>query len=338
MTTDSARKNQIREYMREHGVSYAEAVRQIGTPVSIWDQIGPDRAGDILSAPCWTVSLGPRPADVIEQHFTTRDEATTWRADYLSTHAVTDLLYEPVARLEDPCALVICGTCGEHAPNDLGGDMHCTSVVELAENARWCGYVLVGGRLRCEECLTYPSLTVGQRIRFEGEKAPYRVRVVSRSRRFAIVTKPFNLKKTVLYSVIDFALGVRGTDNAYNRHGYTTEEHIARSMQAFEAGEIEVSHRHWEWLRYADEQPDTVTSQMLHELRTTTWHSFATEPERYNGIHRTNPEPPPETSPDMYGLLKMLEVLDPAKAPVRVRTETQRTREAASARQRAHRR
>lgn len=41
----------------------------------------------------------------------------------------------------------------------------------------------------------------GQKIWFEGEKRPYTVRACDE--RFAICTKPFNLRKTVLYTIID---------------------------------------------------------------------------------------------------------------------------------------
>jgi hypothetical protein len=89
------------------------------------------------------------------------------------------------------------------------------------------------------------SLTVGDRVEFEGEKRRVRwtVRAVSADGRYAICTVPFNPQRTVLYTVLDFDAGVRGPDN-YGGLGYETEEAIAAALARFESGEAEVSYRH----------------------------------------------------------------------------------------------
>lgn len=83
--------------------------------------------------------------------------------------------------------------------------------------------------------------TVGDRIWFAADKKPYRVR--ARNERYIICTKPFNLKKTVLYTIVDLVEGVRGPDNRVFCFGYETDEGVAENMARLAAGEMEVSHR-----------------------------------------------------------------------------------------------
>lgn len=52
---------------------------------------------------------------------------------------------------------------------------------------------------------------VGARVFFAEEKAPYRVR--ARSVRYLVCTKPFNPKRTVLYTIVDLVENVRGPEN-----------------------------------------------------------------------------------------------------------------------------
>lgn len=77
------------------------------------------------------------------------------------------------------------------------------------------------------------SLVVGDRVRFVEEGQRYTVRAVTSGGRFAICTKPFNLKHTVLYTVIDFERGVRGADNYYGL-GYETDEQVSEAAHCFD--------------------------------------------------------------------------------------------------------
>jgi hypothetical protein len=83
---------------------------------------------------------------------------------------------------------------------------------------------------------------VGDRVWFHEEKAPYRVRAVTSDGRYAICTKPFNPKRTVLYTVIDWHRERRGADNYYGL-GYETPEQIANALDYFERGKAELSRR-----------------------------------------------------------------------------------------------
>lgn len=82
---------------------------------------------------------------------------------------------------------------------------------------------------------------VGTRIWFLDEKRPYHVR--ARSWRYLICTKPFNLKHTVLYTVIDIVNGIRGTENLIFGAGAETTAHCEAMLERLMDGETEISHR-----------------------------------------------------------------------------------------------
>ena len=92
--------------------------------------------------------------------------------------------------------------------------------------------------------------TVGTRIWFFGESHPYRVR--ARSERYLVCTKPFNLQKTVLYTVVDLVEGIRGTENLIFGMGAESDQDCLEMIERLEgkrAGKFpgaeatEVSHR-----------------------------------------------------------------------------------------------
>lgn len=115
----------------------------------------------------------------------------------------------------------------------------------------------------------WPKLEVGQRLRFADSRQAMCVRAVSADGRFVVATRPFNARRTVLYTVIDFQQGIRGRDDHYGV-GYETDEECRSAIERLADGEIEVSFRHWEWLRYSDTQPDPATARMLPWLRIVT--------------------------------------------------------------------
>lgn len=84
-------------------------------------------------------------------------------------------------------------------------------------------------------------LSVGQRVRFAGEKRAYRVRAANE--RFAICTKPFNPRRTVLYTIIDFRDCVRGTENLIFCLGFETDEQCQEALVRLTTGETQVSSR-----------------------------------------------------------------------------------------------
>ena len=83
---------------------------------------------------------------------------------------------------------------------------------------------------------------VGTKIWFESERQGYTVRASNTA--FAILTKPFNISKTVLYTIIDWELGIRGPSNLIFNIGAETDEQCLELLDMLTSGEIEVSSRH----------------------------------------------------------------------------------------------
>lgn len=80
----------------------------------------------------------------------------------------------------------------------------------------------------------------GSRVWFVGEKRPYRIR--SRNERFLVCTKPFNLQKTVIYTVVDLQEQVRGTEDVLFCRGAETDTQCHEMLSRM-GGESQVSHR-----------------------------------------------------------------------------------------------
>ena len=84
-------------------------------------------------------------------------------------------------------------------------------------------------------------MVVGESVLFAEEKRPYRVQACNE--RFAICTKPFNLKKTVLYTIIDFRKQIRGTENLVFCMGFETQHLCEEALERLVDSESSLSHR-----------------------------------------------------------------------------------------------
>jgi hypothetical protein len=88
------------------------------------------------------------------------------------------------------------------------------------------------------------QFNVGDRVKFVEERNGYTVQAVSASGRWVACTKPFPLKRTVIYSMLDLREGLRGVDNTIgNSHGYETREDCEEAVALFDSGALEFSHR-----------------------------------------------------------------------------------------------
>jgi hypothetical protein len=87
------------------------------------------------------------------------------------------------------------------------------------------------------------SLNVGDKIKFRSEKRRFTVK--AKSDRFLVCTKPFNLKKTCLYTIIDLERMVRGADNFGGRYDYMDQNEIDQCLKDLESGDTEVSYRNY---------------------------------------------------------------------------------------------
>lgn len=83
---------------------------------------------------------------------------------------------------------------------------------------------------------------VGDRIRFAEERQYYTVR--GRSERFLICTRPFKLRDTVLYCIVDFNRQARGPGDKLFNGPYETDDHITDRMHELMSGRLGVSYRH----------------------------------------------------------------------------------------------
>lgn len=86
-------------------------------------------------------------------------------------------------------------------------------------------------------------IAVGSKIKFAEEKQAYTVQ--ASDERFLICTKPFNPKKTVLYTIVDFKRNVRGTENLVFSLGFETKKQCEESLKRLQSGDSEVSYRNF---------------------------------------------------------------------------------------------
>lgn len=85
-------------------------------------------------------------------------------------------------------------------------------------------------------------IPVGAKIWFYGEKQGYTVRASNVA--FCVCTKPFNVQKTVLYTIIDWERGERNYENLVFGMGAETDEECQEMLDRLTTGESEVSYRH----------------------------------------------------------------------------------------------
>lgn len=83
---------------------------------------------------------------------------------------------------------------------------------------------------------------VGALVWVEREKRPYRVR--ARNDRYAVCTKPFNARRTVLYCILDAVDGRRAPEDLIFGFGAETDEQCAEMLQRVTVGDSGLSRRH----------------------------------------------------------------------------------------------
>lgn|SRR3990167_1835405 len=85
------------------------------------------------------------------------------------------------------------------------------------------------------------KIPVGKKIKFAEEKQKYTVRASNVA--FTVCTKPMNTLKTVLYTVIDWAENIRGTENVVLGLGAETDEECGDMLERLTQGESQISER-----------------------------------------------------------------------------------------------
>ncbi len=94
------------------------------------------------------------------------------------------------------------------------------------------------------------SPPLGAKVWVDGEKRPYRVR--ARNDRYAVCTKPFNPRHTVLYCILDAEAGWRAPEGLIFGLGAETDEECEEMLARVTNGETELSRRRgveWDVLR-----------------------------------------------------------------------------------------
>ncbi len=86
-------------------------------------------------------------------------------------------------------------------------------------------------------------MQVGDKVKFAKEKRPYTVRACND--RFIICTKPFNPRRTVLYTIIDLEKNIRGTENLIFCMGFETDELCNEALERLANGESDISRRNF---------------------------------------------------------------------------------------------
>lgn len=83
----------------------------------------------------------------------------------------------------------------------------------------------------------------GQRIKFAEEKVSYKI--IAANDRFLICTKPLNLHKTYLYTIVDLLDGVRGPDDRIfgPKYDYDKAEGALKGLRDLMIYELEISAR-----------------------------------------------------------------------------------------------
>jgi hypothetical protein len=103
--------------------------------------------------------------------------------------------------------------------------------------------------------VTPRPLVVGERLKFVDDRRWWTVKAVTEH--FAALTRqvPFQPTGTLCYTVVDWRNGIRGACNLIGQgwgDGKYTEQECAEMLARFESDDLEVSHRNWVSLEFAE--------------------------------------------------------------------------------------
>jgi hypothetical protein len=84
-------------------------------------------------------------------------------------------------------------------------------------------------------------MKIGDKVKFAEEKQSYTVKAIGK--RYAVCTKPFNPKHTVLYTIVDFLEKIRGAENLVFGMGAESYQDCEDMLNRLENGKTEISQR-----------------------------------------------------------------------------------------------
>ena len=83
---------------------------------------------------------------------------------------------------------------------------------------------------------------IGQKLKFKSEKQRYTI--VGMDDRYLICIKPFNLKKTYLYCIVDLKENMRGPDNwLFGKYDLEYNDDIDECLKDLNSGKCRLSRR-----------------------------------------------------------------------------------------------
>lgn len=82
---------------------------------------------------------------------------------------------------------------------------------------------------------------VNTKIWFDGERHAYTVQACDD--RYLVCTKPYNLYKTVMYTIVDLQGEIRGADSRVFSKGYETQKDCKTALKELQTGALEISYR-----------------------------------------------------------------------------------------------
>lgn len=85
------------------------------------------------------------------------------------------------------------------------------------------------------------ELAIGSKVWFFEEKQGYTIR--AKGGKYLVLTKPFNPRKTVIYTILDIENMERGPENLIFCCGAETDEQCQEMLARLLAGESEISSR-----------------------------------------------------------------------------------------------
>lgn len=89
--------------------------------------------------------------------------------------------------------------------------------------------------------ISLDNIKEGSKVWFDGEKQGYTVQ--ARTNRYLICTKPFNLKRTVIYCIIDTVELIRGAENLVFGLGAETKLDCIEMLLRLEINRTQISRR-----------------------------------------------------------------------------------------------
>ena len=88
---------------------------------------------------------------------------------------------------------------------------------------------------------TLPKIPVGSKIKFVEEKQKYTI--MASNACFLICNKPFNAKKTVLYTIVDRKEKIRGVESLIFGFGAKTKKECEEMLERLTEGTTQISQR-----------------------------------------------------------------------------------------------